>query len=206
MILGSTDGGKPPLAAVDVEDALHVGLRLARVNTERGLSWTSSLSVSLSTSLLPSKATWLMTGFSTTVTTHAGALAVDAHVGEQAGGEQRLDRLVDLAGIVGVADVELEIGAHRLRLDAPVAATRISRIASPLCACGSLRAAHEHRLDDGHGKNAAAATRIEVPAPRLAHPYFEAFVPSAFQFAVPSCTLPVGVRWALTARSLRSQP
>ena len=53
-----------------------------------------------------------------------GALAVDAHVGEQAGGEQRLDRVVDLAGVVGVADGELQIGANRLGLDAPIARRR----------------------------------------------------------------------------------
>ena len=43
--------------------------------------------------------------------------AADAHVLEQAGGEQRLQRFVDLGGIVSVAGGEGEIGADGFRLD-----------------------------------------------------------------------------------------
>ena len=121
MSLGSTDGGKPALAAVDVEDALHVRLRAgarehgARLELHLGAQRVLvDLAIALEGHLVDDRV--LDHGDE-----HARALAVDAHVGEQAGGEQRLDGLVDLAGIVGVADVELEIGAHRLGLDAPVA-------------------------------------------------------------------------------------
>ena len=121
MILGSTAGGKAALPAIDVEDALHVGLRAgagedaARLELhlafQRGLL---DLAVALEGDLVDDR-----------VLDHrdqdAGAFAIDAHVGEQAGGEQGLDGLVDLARIVGIADVELEVGANRLRLDAPVA-------------------------------------------------------------------------------------
>ena len=176
---------------------------LARVNTERGLSCTSLVSVALSTSRLPSKATWLMTGFSTTVMTTSGAFAVDAHVGEQAGREQRPDRLVDLAGIVGVADVEAQIGANRLGLDAAVAddpdvadgaALRLRRdaLSTPPAARRSARKTPP-RGDD------------EVPAPRLARSTVLAFFPSAFRSPIiPSRTLPVGVGWALTQCSSRA--
>ena len=67
--LGLDDGGKAALPAVDVEDALHVGLRLGAGEDGARLELDLVFSVSLSTSRLPSKATWLMTGFSTTVIT-----------------------------------------------------------------------------------------------------------------------------------------
>ena len=44
-----------------------------------------------------------------------GARAIDAHVGEEAGAEQRLDRPVDFRRVIGAADRELEIRANRLR-------------------------------------------------------------------------------------------
>ena len=121
MILGSTAAAEPPLPAIDVEDPLHVGLRAgasehrARLELDLGSQRILvGLAVALEGHLIDDRV--LDHGDE-----HAGSVAIDAHVGEQAGGEQRLDGLIDLARIVGVADVELEIGAHRLRLDAPVA-------------------------------------------------------------------------------------
>ena len=43
-----------------------------------------------------------MIGFSTTLTTSDVVLALDRHVVEQAGGEQALERLVDLLRVVDV--------------------------------------------------------------------------------------------------------
>jgi len=68
-------------------------------------------------------------------------IAVDAHVREQAGGKQRLDGLIDLAGIVDVADIELEIRAHRLRLDPGVRRSDLwaelpGHLLEPRCAGG----------------------------------------------------------------------
>jgi hypothetical protein len=49
------------------------------------------------------------------------ARLVDAHVLEQAGGVERLERLVDLVAVEPLARIEPEIGADGLRLDAAVA-------------------------------------------------------------------------------------
>jgi hypothetical protein len=76
----------------------------------------------------------------------AGGIPLDAHVCEQAGGEQGLDGLVDLARIVGIAGVELEVGANRLRLDAPVAGHANLADRGRLRFSGS--GGHQHRLDE----------------------------------------------------------
>ena len=94
-----------------------------------------------------------MTGFSTTVIEHAGAVAIDAHVGEQAGGEQGLDGLVDFARVVGVADVEPQIGANRLRLDAAVAGH--ANVADGAALRFTRECGHQHRLHDGQRENAS---------------------------------------------------
>ena len=167
MILGSTDGGEAALPAVDVEDALHVGLRAgarehrARLELHLGAQrLLVDLAVALEGHLVDDRV--LDHGDE-----HARALAVDAHVGEQAGGEQRLDGLVDLAGIVGIADVELEIGAHRLRLDAPVARDLDVADQSPLCACAVGCRQRSPARRRPCAKNAAAATRIKCQPPDL---------------------------------------
>ena len=49
------------------------------------------------------------------------ALERRAHVGEQAGREQRLDAFVDLQGIEALAGANAEVGANRIALDTPVA-------------------------------------------------------------------------------------
>jgi len=50
-----------------------------------------------------------------------GAAPLDAYVGEDPGGKQRLDGLVDLRRVVGAALGELQAGADGLRLDGAVA-------------------------------------------------------------------------------------
>ena len=45
------------------------------------------------------------------------ALAPEGDVGEEAGGEEILQGLVDAVGSKGIAGVELHVGAHRVRLD-----------------------------------------------------------------------------------------
>ena len=77
--------------------------------------------MSSSISLFPSNATRLTIGFSTMTMTMVDAFTPDAHVLEQAGGEQRLQQFVDLGRIVSVAGGEGKIRADRLRLDALVA-------------------------------------------------------------------------------------
>ena len=73
------------------------------------------------TSLLPSKFTRLIIGFSSTRTINVVAAAEDLHVGEKAGLEQRLDRRVDLVGIEGFARRNLHVGQDGVGLDALVA-------------------------------------------------------------------------------------
>ena len=109
------------LALVDVEDALdvrlHAGAREHRARLQLHLVAQGigiDLAVTLERDLVDHRI--LDDGDH-----HIGAAAVDAHVGEEAGGKQRLDGAVDLARIVGVARRELEVGADGLRLDAPVA-------------------------------------------------------------------------------------
>ena len=195
--LGLDRGREAALAAVDVEDALHVGLRPGAREHGARLELDLALERILVDLLLPSKATWLMTGFSTTVMTHAAALAVDAHVGEQAGGEQRPDRLVDLARIVGVADVEFEIGANGLGLHAPVAdhadfangaalrLRRQRRTAAP-AQRRPAQTAPDRQGQDG------------VASPPTCTSQIIGILPVCLSVRRSlSCTLPVGVRWAL---------
>ena len=89
--------GEAAGAAIDFDDALHVGLRARGVNTERGRACTSSSRSSSSSVRMPSKMTRLMIGFSITDDDEIAAALLDLHVGEQAGGEQRLERKVDRA-------------------------------------------------------------------------------------------------------------
>ena len=109
------------LATIDVEQALHVGLdagagedrarlQLHLVAQRLGVD----LAVTLEGDLVDHR-----------VLDHGhddvGPGALDAHVGEEAGGEQRFDRPVDLGGIEGTAHRELQVGPDRLRLDALIA-------------------------------------------------------------------------------------
>ena len=87
----------------------------------RGFDWISGLSCSSLTLRLPSKATRLMTGFSTTVTISRPPGSSDADVLEQAGGVERLQALVDLEGVEPAARSGPEIGADGLGLDPLVA-------------------------------------------------------------------------------------
>ena len=198
------DGGrKAPLPAIDVEDALHVGLRAGarehRARLELHLAPQRilvDLAVALERHLVDDRV--LDHGDQ-----HARAFAVDAHVGEQAGGEQRLDRLVDLAWVVGVADVEFQVGAHRLRLDAAIA--RNPDVPDHVALRKRRRRAIEHRLDDGHHQR-RRRDQDNVPAPRLAQPFVRHSSRLPFGSPFPLLPLPVGVRWALTRYPVSSTP
>ena len=110
------------VAAVDFDDALHVGLHQSGATACRAaFDCTSLTSWSSLIFLLPSKATRLITGFSTTVTIRRAAGLVDAHVLEQAGGVERLQRLVDLVGVEPLARAGAEIGADGVGFDPAVA-------------------------------------------------------------------------------------
>ena len=65
-------------------------------NGPRGFSWTAAASSRSLIFLLPWNSTWLTTEYSSTCTTSVRADLIDAHIGEQAGAEQALHRLVDV--------------------------------------------------------------------------------------------------------------
>ncbi len=119
--LGLDLSGIEALAPVDSLDALHVCLNArASINGTRfeldlrGEYVVLDLPVSLKGNLADDR-----------VLDHnhddGGALPTDAHVLEKARGEQGLEGLVDLGGIVVVAGRKAQIGADGLRLDAAIA-------------------------------------------------------------------------------------
>ena len=86
--------GEAAGAAIDFDDALHVGLdaRGREHRTRRGLDFF--FETLRRDARWPSKMTRLMIGFSITRTTRSVAALLDLHVGEQAGGEQGFERKV----------------------------------------------------------------------------------------------------------------
>ena len=108
-------------SAVDIEDALGVGLHLGRGVDDARPQLDFGLQVASSMWLFPSNASRLMIGFSTTGTTRIVAFAAEAHVGEQAGGEQVLERLVDARRIELIAGAELHVRTDGLGLDTLIA-------------------------------------------------------------------------------------
>ena len=93
-----------------------------------------------------------MTGFSTTVTTtSAPSRSMRTSANRPVANSALIER-VDLAGVVGVADGELQIGADRLRLDAAIAddvdvldhalseRSAWSQVASPIATIGEATA------------------------------------------------------------------
>ncbi len=112
--------GEAALAAIDVEDALHVGLRAgagehrARLELDLGGQRRRiDLAVALEGDLIDDRV--LDHGNDGSV-----ALTIDADVGEQARREQRAERAIDLAGVVVVTRRELEVRANRLGLDTTI--------------------------------------------------------------------------------------
>ena len=94
---------------------------VGRDSVPRGFDWTSALSCSSLAFLLPSKATRLITGFSTTVTTSRPPACRSAHPGTDRWREG-LEALVDSCSAVSAARAGLEIRADGLGFDPPVAA------------------------------------------------------------------------------------
>ena len=105
-----------------------------------------------------------------------------------------------LPAIVGVADVEPEVGANRLGLDAAVADTRISRMTPALRLHRRRQKQHRLRMARARRQCRHRAPGWSASPPTCTCPCL-AFFPSAFRFADPlSCTLPVGVGWAASHR------
>ena len=67
MICGSTRGGEFAVAAIELDDALDVGLHLGAGEDRARLDLDFLVEVLVETLLLPSNTTWLMIGFSTTL-------------------------------------------------------------------------------------------------------------------------------------------
>ena len=110
-----------PVAAIDLDDALDVGLH------ERTRERAARLRLDFGDQLLVLDA---LVALELDAADHrvldhrddeAAALPAVAHVGKQAGREQRLDALVGFQGIEPLTGADAEIGADRVRLDAAVA-------------------------------------------------------------------------------------
>ena len=121
MILGSTRRGEAALAAIDVENALHVGLDLgaridrARLELHLGLQRVGvDLAVALEGDLIDD-------GVLDDVTTTALPSRLMCTSAKRPVANSACSDCIDLAGVVGVADGELEVGANRFGLDAPIA-------------------------------------------------------------------------------------
>src|SRR6185437_6433041 len=115
-------GGKTALAAVDVENALHIGLGLGarkdRSRLELHFSDQRSgvdLAVALEGDLSDDRIF---------LEDHDDrrTLGLDRNIGKQTGREQSLDRTIDLRGAIRITHVELQVRAHGFGLDAPIAA------------------------------------------------------------------------------------
>ena len=121
MILGSTDGVVAAAAAIDGQDALDVGLhaRAGEDLARLGLHLVAQLVVlDLAVTLEGDAIDDRVLGH---LHDQGRALHVDHDVREQAGREQRLQRAVGRRRIVGLAFLELKIGADRLGFGADVA-------------------------------------------------------------------------------------
>ena len=109
------------VAPVDFDDALHVGLHGRTRQRAAGLRlhFVGELVV------LELRVAFERDPVDHRIFDHRddqpGAGLVDAHVLEQAGGIERLERLVDLVAVEAFARVEPEVGADGLGLDPPVA-------------------------------------------------------------------------------------
>ena len=112
--------GESTLTAIDVEDTLHVRLHLGAGENRARLQ----LHLALEARLLDLAVTLKCDAINDRILDHrddqSRAGAIDAHIAEEPRREQRLQGLVDLCRIVGVADGNGQIGANRLGFDAPV--------------------------------------------------------------------------------------
>ena len=120
--LGLYGGGKPALAAVELAQAHGIGMGPGRRIAQPRLELDQRLELGLVDGALALEGH----GRHDRVLDHAhvdgGAAPLDAHIGEDAGGKERLDRLVDLRRVVGAALGELQAGADGLGLDGAMAA------------------------------------------------------------------------------------
>src|ERR1041384_7143426 len=109
------------VAAIDLDDALDIGLhqRTRQRSARFRLDFGEQLLV------LDALVALELDAADDRVLDHrhdeAAALPAIAYVGEQAGGEQRLDAFVGFDGIEPLTGADAEIGANRVRLDAAVA-------------------------------------------------------------------------------------
>ena len=165
--LGLDRGRKAPLAPVDVEHALHVGLRLGAREHGPRLELYLVLERILVDFLVAFKGDLVDDRIFHDRDDDAAALAVDAHVGKQASCEQRADRLVDLARIVGVAGVEFEIGANGFGFH-PLVADDADFANGPALRLRGRRP--QHRLGNGQRRHPDQQGYEASPTPRLPIP------------------------------------
>ena len=112
--------GEAALAAIDVENALDVRLRLgarkdgARLELHLGLEGCAlNLLVAFERNLIDDR----VLGH---VHDNCSTVPLDPHVGEEPGGEERRDGLIDARLAIGVADREAQVRPHSLGLHAPI--------------------------------------------------------------------------------------
>ena len=108
-------------AAIDREDALDVGLHARAGEDLAGLGLHFVAQLVVVDLLVALEGDAIDDRVLRHLHDQGRALHVDHDVGEQAGREQRLERAVGRRGIVGLAFLELQVGADRLRLGADVA-------------------------------------------------------------------------------------
>ena len=119
--LGLDGGGKPAEAPVVLAHAPGVGMGLGRGIARPRLQVDERLELGLVDGAMALEGHGRDHGVLDHAHDDGGAAPLDPDVGEDAGGKQRLDRLVDLGRIVGAALAELQVGADGLRLDGAVA-------------------------------------------------------------------------------------
>ena len=166
--LGFHRGSEPALAPVDVQNPLHVGLRLGAREDRPRLDLHFVGESSLVDFLVALEGHLIDDGILDDSDHNARAFAINANVGKQAGGEQGANRLIDFAGVVGVTGVEPQVRADGFGLDAPI--THHANFADG----GALRLRAMCRIEDrfhnGQRTERDHRSHDEVPVPRLARP------------------------------------
>jgi hypothetical protein len=109
------------LAAIDVEDPLHVGLDAgARIDAARFRLHFGAQGVVVAL-FVPFECDLRNDRVLHHDHDDGAALAADADILEKASGKEGFQRFVDLSDVVGIADIEGEVSPNRFGLDAPVA-------------------------------------------------------------------------------------
>ncbi len=148
--------GEATAAAIKIEDAFHVGLNLGpRIDDARpqlhlvGEYFVADSSIPLEGDPVDDR-----------VFDHADnqciAIALQGHVGEKAGTEERLQRAVEELGIGAIARPDQEIRSHRIGIDA------LRTLDSNLLDCRSRRYLR-HRRRDGRGRQQDRAQKPKSP-------------------------------------------